>query len=83
MWLPVAIFLGVCIICCLVRIFLGPEATNRVVAFDTTNTLVIASMVVLGIAFKQVIFIDVAIVYALISFVTALFIAKYIEGGRF
>jgi len=83
MWIPVAIFLGVCIVVALIRVILGPEAPSRVVGLDTINTLVIVSMVVLGAAFEQAIFIDVAIVYALLSFITTLFIAKYIEKGKF
>ncbi|MCK4387525.1 MAG: cation:proton antiporter [Dehalococcoidia bacterium] len=83
MWFPVAIFLGVCIIIALVRVILGPRAPSRIVGLDTINTLVVVSMVVLGAAFEQVIFIDVAIVYALLSFITTLFVAKYIEKGKF
>jgi multicomponent Na+:H+ antiporter subunit F len=83
MWLPVAIFLGVCIVMALIRVILGPEAPSRVVGLDTINTLVVVSMVVLGAAFKEVIYVDVAIVYALLSFITTLFIAKYIEKGKF
>jgi len=83
MWIPVAIFLGACIVIALIRVILGPEAPSRVVGLDTINTLVVVSMVVLGAAFEQVIFIDVAIVYALLSFITTLFIAKYIEKGKF
>lgn len=40
-------------------------------------------MVVLGAAFENPIYIDVAIVYDLLSFVATLFIAKYIEKGTF
>jgi len=83
MWLPVAIFLGLCIIVVLVRLFLGPTVPDRLVGLDTLNTLIIVSMVILGAAYNEVIYIDVAIVYALLSFVTTLFIAKYIEKGTF
>ncbi|MFH1101444.1 MAG: monovalent cation/H+ antiporter complex subunit F [Methanobacteriota archaeon] len=40
-------------------------------------------MVVFGAAFNEVIYIDVAIVYAFLSFISTLFIAKYLEGGEF
>jgi len=83
MWLNVAIFLAICTIIILVRLFLGPTSPDRLVGLDTLNTLVIVSMVILGAAFNEVIYIDVAIVYALLSFVTTLFIAKYIEKGKF
>ena len=82
-WLPVAIFLAVCIGIIMIRVFLGPTHPDRLVGLDTLNTLVIVSMVILGMAFEEVIYIDVAIVYALLSFVTTLFIAKYMEKGKF
>ena len=83
MWLPVAVFLGVCIIIAMVRVALGPTVPDRIVGLDTINTIVVLLMVVLGTAFQEVTFVDVAIVYALLSFVTTLFIAKYIEKGKF
>lgn len=82
-WLPVAIFLAVCIGLILIRVFLGPTHPDRLVGLDTLNTVVVVSMVILGMAFNEVIYIDVAIVYALLSFVTTLFIAKYLEKGKF
>ena len=60
----------------------GPTP-DRLVGLGTLNTLVIVSMVVLGAAFENPIYIDVAIVYGLLSFVATLFIAKYIEKGTF
>ncbi|MFO8078170.1 MAG: cation:proton antiporter [Thermoplasmatota archaeon] len=66
-----------------IRIVLGPTAPDRVVGLDTVNTLVIVSMVIFGAAFEQVIYIDVAIVYALLSFISTLFIAKYLQGGDY
>lgn len=83
MWVAVAVFLGVCIIVSLVRLILGPKAPSRIVGLDTINTLVVVAMVVLGAAFDEVILIDVAIVYALLSFITTLYIAKYVEKGKF
>lgn len=63
------------------RIGLGPTVADRVVGLDTVNTLIVASMIVLGAAFDQVVFIDVAIIYALLSFVGTLYVARYLEGG--
>lgn len=63
------------------RGILGPTIPDRVVALDTINTLVVGCMIILGAAFREVIYIDVAIVYALLSFIGTLYIAKYLEGG--
>lgn len=82
-WLPAMIAMAVCIIITVVRVFIGPGAPTRLVAFDTTNTLVVASLVVAGMMFNHALFIDVAIVYALLSFTMTLYVAKYIQGDRF
>ena len=68
------------ILLAMVSLIRGPTSANRVVAMDAINTLVVAIMIVLSVVFKQVIFIDVAIVYALLSYVGVLFIAKYLGG---
>ncbi len=83
MFLWVTVFLLVCIILTIIRILLGPTATDRLVGTDMLSNLVVFAMVMIGFAFNEVIYIDVAIVYALLSFVTTLFVAKYIGGGKF
>lgn len=82
-WFPVIIAMAVCLIIILVRVFIGPGAPTRLVAFDTANTIVVTGLVVVGMMFNHVIFIDVAIVYALLSFVMTLYVAKYIQGDKF
>lgn len=64
----------------LIRLIIGPSVPDRVVAVDTINTLTVATLILLGVVYQQYIFIDVAIVYALLSFVSTLYIAKYIGG---
>ena len=71
------------IIMALIRIIRGPTVPDRIVGLDTVNTIVISGMVVYGAAFNEIIYIDVAIVYALLSYISTLFIAKYLEGGDF
>jgi multicomponent Na+:H+ antiporter subunit F len=68
---------------CIIRVIKGPTAPDRVVGLDTINTIVISGMIIYGIVERAVIYIDVAIVYALLSFISTLFIAKYLEGGEF
>ena len=72
-----------CIVMALIRVVKGPTAPDRIVGLDTINTTVIVSMVIFGLVFREIIYIDVAIIYALLSFVSTLFIAKYLEGGEF
>ncbi|HDS63753.1 MAG TPA: cation:proton antiporter [Methanofollis liminatans] len=79
-WIPAVLVLVVLIALALVRLAAGPTAPDRVVALDVVNTLTIAAMILLAIAYGEVIFVDVAIVYALLSFVGTLYIAKYLGG---
>jgi len=72
--------LGVLILICLVRVILGPTVPDRIVALDAINTLAIAMLVVIGLVFSEIIYVDVAIVYAMLSFVSTLYISKYMEG---
>jgi len=82
-YLLVVIALTFCSILALIRVIRGPTAPDRVVGVDTINTIVIVGMIAFGIAYREVIYIDVAIVYALLSFISTLFIARYLEGGEF
>jgi len=79
-WILTVLCLTVLMVFAAVRLVLGPTAPDRVIALDTVNTLVIASMVILGVVYSEIIFVDVAIVYGLLSFVSTLYIAKYIGG---
>jgi multicomponent Na+:H+ antiporter subunit F len=79
-WILAILCLVVLMALATIRLVLGPTAPDRVIALDTVNTLVIASMILFGVVFKEIIFVDVAIVYGLLSFVSTLYIAKYIGG---
>lgn len=63
----------------LFRLILGPTMPDRVVALDTINTYIVAAMILYGAAFEEIIYIDIAIVYALLSYIATLYIAKFIE----
>jgi len=75
--------LALSVIMAIIRVIKGPTAPDRIVGLDTINTIVIVAMIIFGAAYTEVIYIDVAIVYALLSFISTLFIAKYLEGGEF
>lgn len=79
-WLFTVLFMVALMLLAMVRLIKGPTSADRVVALDAINTLVVAAMIVLGVVFHQFIFIDVAIIYALLSFVGTLYIAKYLGG---
>lgn len=79
-FLYAALVLAILMIVAMIRLYLGPTNPDRVVAADTINTMTVAALILLGVYYRQLIFVDVAIVYALLSFVSTLYIAKYLGG---
>jgi len=75
-----AIIFVLLIFACGVRIWRGPTNADRMLALDVINILVVITMITLSLWFEQPVIIDVAIVYALLSFVGTLYVAKVIMG---
>ena len=65
---------------CLFRIGRGPSAPDRTVAIDILGTLVVGFCCVLALWTGQEYYMNIAIAWALISFVGTLALAKYLEG---
>ena len=65
----------------MVRMVAGPTVPDRMVALDAVSTMVVLSMLCFGLGYESVIYVDVAIVYTILAYITTLFIAKYSEGG--
>lgn len=74
------IVLGVLILLSMIRLGIGPSIPDRVLAVDAINTMTVAAMILLAVYYRQLIMVDVAIVYALLSFVSTLYVAKYLGG---
>ena len=71
--------LGAAIALAFVRLVRGPSLPDRVVALDLMTTLGIAVVATYAIATNQAIFIDVATVVALVSFLGTIAFAYYVE----
>jgi multicomponent Na+:H+ antiporter subunit F len=65
---------------CLYRMAKGPTAPDRAVALDILGTLLTGFCCVLAIGAKRDWFINIAIVWALMSFIGTIALAKYLEG---
>ena len=65
-----------------VRFVKGPTIADRVLAGDTINSLVIGVIVLVGVYYKNDMFMDIAIVYAMISFLSTLAVSKYLMGRK-
>ncbi len=66
----------------LYRFVAGPHAVDRVVAFDVLTIISVTGIVLAALASGREIYLDVALVYALLSFLGVIVAARYLEGGE-
>ena len=73
--------IGAGIVLCLLRLLMGPTAPDRAVAADTACTVTTALLVVLALVFDRGVYLDVALVYSVLTFVGLVAVARYLEKG--
>ncbi len=65
----------------LYRFMKGPSVADRVVAFDVLTIIAVTAIVQIAYAEGRGIYLDVALVYALLSFLGVIVVARYLERG--
>jgi len=68
---------------CLYRIGKGPSAPDRTVAIDILGTLIVGFCCIMAVWTGLEYYMNIAIAWALISFVGTLALAKYLEGRTY
>jgi len=63
------------------RFVLGPSVADRTVALDTLTIISTSLIVFIALYTGRVIYLDVALVYGILSFIGVIAIARYLEGG--
>ncbi len=76
------IFLSLTIILCIIRAVKGPTAADRLIAINVIGTKTVVLISIISFILKETYFLDVVIVYALISFTASIIISKFIEEKR-
>jgi multicomponent Na+:H+ antiporter subunit F len=72
-----------CCFLCLYRIGKGPTAPDRAVAIDILGTLIAGFCCMLALETQQDFLMNIAIAWALVSFIGTIALAKYLEGRSF
>jgi multisubunit Na+/H+ antiporter MnhF subunit len=67
---------------CLYRMFIGPNAADRAVAFDSLAMIFICIICLFCIAWNSVLYFDAVWILMLVGFLGSAAIAKYLENGR-
>ncbi|WP_435195514.1 monovalent cation/H+ antiporter complex subunit F [Natronomonas sp. EA1] len=63
------------------RVIVGPTTPDRVVALDTIGTNVVAIAVLFAIQRGRGLFVDVALVLAIIGFISTIAVSRYVTEG--
>lgn len=63
-----------------IRFLIGPGYLNRVVAFDAMTIISLSGIAILSYFLGRMIYLDVALVYGLLSFLGVVAVARFGEG---
>ena len=75
------VLIGLAVFFSLLRLIKGPTSFDRLLAADTITLITTALLALMAVSFSRVIYMDVALVYAVIGFAGVVVIARYLEGG--
>lgn len=74
------IALGILVFFCFVRSVRGPRIADRLMAVNMIGTMTIIAIAILALMMKESYLVDVALIYALISFLAVVVITKVYTG---
>jgi multicomponent Na+:H+ antiporter subunit F len=63
------------------RALLGPTLYDRILAVNTFGTITVLFIAIFGFLTRRPEFLDIALVYALINFITTIAVLKFFEYG--
>ncbi len=68
---------------CLYRIGVGPTAPDRSVAMDILGIVIVCFCATFGLYTGKEYFLDLALAWALLSFIGGIALAKFLEGRKY
>ena len=67
---------GIALFFCLFRAIKGPSTADRLIAVNMTGTVVVAMILVLTVMLEEGYLADIALIYALLSFLAVMVLAR-------
>ena len=74
------IVLGLCLFVCLYRAVRGPSTADRIIAVNMTGTITIAMILFLSLLLKEGYLMDIALMYAMLSFLAVVLLCRIYIG---
>ena len=72
--------LGITALLTLYRVIFGPTPWDRLIAMNLISSKVVSIMIAAALLFRRNIYMDVALVYAIIGFVSTIAVTRFLEG---
>lgn len=76
----ILIILGIMLVLCLIRAVIGPRIADRLVAVNMMGTMIMCIIVILGVIMDEGYLADIALIYAMISFLAVVVLTKVYTG---
>jgi len=80
-FLFVALALSFAALMCFYRLVVGPTLPDKIVAAQVIGTKTLAILILIAVMYDQMMFIDIALTYAVLLFLAILAAARYLETG--
>lgn len=77
-----SIFFALLAVMNLYRLLKGPTAADRMVAGDSADVLICCAMVLYSVYSGRGIYLDIAIVSALLGIIDTILVGRYLDNGR-
>ncbi|MBN2300312.1 MAG: hypothetical protein JXC31_03890 [Acholeplasmataceae bacterium] len=74
--------LGLGLLFTLLRFVIGPSLSDKVVSLDTFNMIIIGVIAMLALIFNNELYLDIVIIFAILSFLETIVFARYLEAKK-
>jgi len=74
--------IGLGVLFAIIRLIAGPSSFDRVVGLDTLNIIITAAIVMIALVLESSLYLDIALAYAILSFLETVVFARFLEGKQ-
>lgn len=76
----ILVILAIMLMLCLIRAVIGPRIADRLVSVNMMGTMIMCIIVILGVIMEEGYLVDIALIYAMISFLAVVVLTKVYTG---
>lgn len=76
----ILVILAIMLVICLIRAVVGPSMADRLISVNMMGTMIMCIIVILGVIMNEGYLADIALIYAMISFLAVVVLTKVYTG---